>query len=152
MRTPLKERGLVDIRTIIQQHIAIRFCISSDDHDDDDDDDFNEPVDEKLAIMITFTTAGCDGFDLYELCELVDEELTIIMITCGNSCHPGGAIGQVEESNVRPLLALITIEPKIENVDHHFQTFEILTFTRQDYGLGIVAIFFHVPRVCFSSS
>ena len=34
MRTPLKERGLVDIRTIIQQHIGIRFCISSDDHDD----------------------------------------------------------------------------------------------------------------------
>ena len=63
MRTPLKERGLVDIRTIIQQHIAIRFCISSDDHDDDDDDDFNEPVDEKLAIMITLTTAGCDGCD-----------------------------------------------------------------------------------------
>ena len=42
MRTPLKERGLVDIRTIIQQHIGIRFCISSDDHDDDD---FNELVD-----------------------------------------------------------------------------------------------------------
>ena len=86
--------------------------------------------------------------------ELVEEELTIIVITCNSSrlAWPGGATGQVEESNVRPLLALITIEPKIENVDHHFQTFEILTFTRQDYGLGIVAIFFHVPRVCFSSS
>ena len=67
MRTPLKERGLVDIRTIIQQHIGIRFCISSDDHDDN----VNELVilmnlmnyDEELAIMITMTTAGCDGFD-----------------------------------------------------------------------------------------
>ena len=67
MRTPLKERGLVDIRTIIQQHIGIRFCISSDDHDDN----ANELVilmnlmnyDEELAIMITMTTAGCDGFD-----------------------------------------------------------------------------------------
>ena len=60
MRTPLKERGLVDIRTIIQQHIGIRFCISSDDHDCDE---FNELVDEELAIMITMTTAGCDGCD-----------------------------------------------------------------------------------------
>ena len=34
MKTPLKERGLVDIRAKIQQHIGIRFCISSDDHDD----------------------------------------------------------------------------------------------------------------------
>ena len=119
MRTPLKERGLVDIRTIMQQHIGIRFCISSDDHDD-----FNE---------------------------LVDEELTIIVITCDSSRHPGGATGQVEESNVHPLLALITIEPQMENVDQYFQTFKILTFTRQDYGLGIVAIFFHVSRVCLSS-
>ena len=73
------------------------------------------------------------------------------MITCNSSrlAWPGGATGQAEESNVRPLLALITIAPQIENVEQHFQTFEILTFARQDYGLGIVAIFFHGTRVCF---
>ena len=46
MRTPLKQGRLVDIRTIVQQHIGIRFCISSDDHDDEDDDDDDDDGEE----------------------------------------------------------------------------------------------------------